>query len=314
MKKIISIALIAAIALFSLCSCLEEIAVYDIKLVYGNGEKNGKLRVRAGEEIEVPEDPVRENYIFCGWYSDAAMTERCDLLTDISSDMILYAKWIPDLEYVNNRFMKVYAKANVMVHSSHLYRDMSVDSSLGSGVIIAHTSDSYYVLTNNHVVHSEGNPMKTEIAVMDAYGEMYEAYIVCSDSDYDLAIVRFKSKTQLSKIEISEGTPERNEPIIAVGHPGGQINVITYGDVVDMEETNIENGGKTSTVTFPVIWHTADIAEGSSGGALLNLDLELIGLNFAAATTEGGEFAYGYAIPADKILEFINENFGSYQN
>lgn len=311
MKRLISIALISVIVLLSLSSCIVMGKSYDITLVYGNGEEDDTLRVYFGGSIEMPEDPVRENYIFCGWFSDAELTRRCDFITDVSSDMLLYAKWIPDFEKVNDSYIKVYGKANVMVLANHLYSGMSEEGSLGSGIIISRLGNSYYVLTNNHVVHSERNPIMSELAVMDAYGDMHNAVVVCSDADYDLAIVRFSTRADFPTVEIADSLPEKNEPIIAVGHPGGQINVISYGEAVDIEEADIENGGKTSDVTFPVIWHTADIFEGSSGGALLNLDLEIIGINFAAATTEDGEFAYGYAIPAPKILEFIDANFNT---
>ena len=64
---------------------------------------------------------------------------------------------------------------------------------------------------------------------------------------------------------------------------------------------------KGENVTFTVLEHNAETNGGSSGGAILNIDLELIGIHYAGSRDSSGNFVRGYAIPIDKIHEFLNK-------
>ena len=90
--------------------------------------------------------------------------------------------------------------------------------------------------------------------------------------------------------------------VVSIGSPNSQTNTVTYGRVIDVLKANGE-----ISLNFKVTYHTAIIGEGSSGGALLNGDLELVGINFAGYASEG--LGNGLSVPVSKVLEFIAPYF-----
>ena len=96
-----------------------------------------------------------------------------------------------------------------------------------------------------------------------------------------------------------------------MGNPLGLNNTVSYGEITEYkayspsaETTNLNN------ISFSVIRATTFIDSGSSGGALLDDNLNLVGINFGSANSVStGEFVRSYAIPALKVREFINLSF-----
>lgn len=185
------------------------------------------------------------------------------------------------------------------------------DITMGSGTIISEDDDSYYILTNNHVIYYDGNSIGLEYKVTDAYMNTYYATLLKKSAEYDLAVLQIKKGNQKLYVFEYEDNVNINDTCIAIGDPKGQISVCTIGKIknyslfnpIDDEELLVK-----SNVCFEVYTHTAKINNGSSGGALLNEKLKLIGINFASAINkETQEFIKGYAIPINKALEFINE-------
>jgi len=101
--------------------------------------------------------------------------------------------------------------------------------------------------------------------------------------------------------------PAVGEEMIALGSPSGQLNAITLGKVLKYSVITIVSAdAEKSNVLFPVIWHTAPMDNGSSGGVIVNHELEIIGVNYAAAS-KNGEFVNGLAVPVTKVLEFLDK-------
>jgi S1-C subfamily serine protease len=203
-------------------------------------------------------------------------------------------------------------KSNVKLSVVHYKRSglgfYPCASSTGSGVIYKRTGNYYFLLTNNHVVNTADETVdKTTLTVFDCYGNASEGELLYSSADYDLAIVRFESEKLLSALEISERIPNEEETVIAVSSPKGQYNTVTFGNVKDFEAVDLEDKGELSKISFPVLWHTAVCDNGSSGGALLDTDLKLIGVNFATAHNSDGSFAFSFAVSGDKLYDFIRE-------
>ena len=318
MKKLISAILLISL-IFALSSCMmPEISTgtgtgteHIVTLSYNNGEADYKFSVGSNERGWCPKDPVREGYIFCGWYKNASLTEPYDFSSALVSSLTLYAKWIPDYEYISAKLADTALKSCVKLYVTHskLF-GTSKEYATGSGVIFKQEGNTYYALTNNHVVSSENASYNnTDILISDAYGNQVRAYVKCQSAEYDLAVVYFTSDVELYTVEMDVRPPDRNEPVIALGHPNGLINVTTYGEVVNIDTAGEGAQNSVSNVTFPVLWHTADVDHGSSGGALLSIDFKLLGVNYATSTKESGEFAYGFAIPTEKVAEFLSENF-----
>ena len=88
--------------------------------------------------------------------------------------------------------------------------------------------------------------------------------------------------------------------VASLGSPNSQQNTITLGKVYMVDSCHGE-----ITLNFPVVYHTALIAHGSSGGALLNDELELVGVNFAGYSQDKS-FDNGLSVPVSKLREFLS--------
>lgn len=169
------------------------------------------------------------------------------------------------------------------------------EKSSGSGIIVAENDDSLLIVTNNHVVEEAD-----DLTVTFVDGTEAEAVIKGLDPDMDLAViaVSLKNLSQETKGAIAVATLgdsdelELGEPVIAVGNALGYGQSVTGGMVSALaRELTFEDGSKG---TF--IQTDAAINFGNSGGALLNLQGEVIGIN---ASKIGGAYVegMGYAIP-----------------
>ena len=199
-------------------------------------------------------------------------------------------------------------KANVMIfnenYSSFLGLNYKENNSYGSGVIYNSDDSYYYVLTNNHVVNYDYEYNNHELIIEDYYFNRYKGEVIYSDAAYDLAIVRFEKNYDLKALTISQEADVRNS-VRSMGNPGSVKNVINNGMINCF--TYIKMNSEESKVDFEVIVHSAPIAGGSSGGALLNSKNEIIGITFAGVFDNNGQFITGYAIPSDKIIEFLSK-------
>lgn len=207
-------------------------------------------------------------------------------------------------------------KANVTVQAKYSNRAfMGVESivgiSNGSGVIIKHTDGEYYVLTNNHVVYSESleeSTSYTNYYVVDYIGTEYQATLVARLSAYDLAIVKFSSEESYTVLSPEQGNSEQGDLVISLGQPEGQSNTITLGNTVGYTRVTLRDTKTSeSNVQFSVLEHDAYINSGSSGGALLDANLNIIGINYAGALDDDGNSVASYAIPVEKIYEFFDK-------
>ncbi len=199
-------------------------------------------------------------------------------------------------------------KSNVMFYNRNYSTFLGIKykeyNTYGSGFIYDEDVNYYYVLTNYHVVTYNYSYNHNELYLEDYLGNKYETEVLSSDINYDLAIVRFKKENRLKVLKFGSNVEVRNS-IKALGNPDSIKNVITNGQITCF--SNINMNSNKSKVNFEVIVHSAKIDGGSSGGALLNTDNEVIGITFAGAFDKNGEFVNGYAIPVEKIKEFINK-------
>jgi Do/DeqQ family serine protease len=172
------------------------------------------------------------------------------------------------------------------------YQRRQTLTSLGSGVII--DGERGLILTNEHVVAQAG-----KIAVVLSDGREFEADIVGTDPESDLAVLRIKTDADLPAIEMGDsGDIMIGETVIAIGNPFGFSNTVTTG-VVSAINRNIRADNR---VYYDFIQTDASINPGNSGGPLLNINGELIGINTAIyAQAEG----IGFAIPINKARKII---------
>jgi len=167
-------------------------------------------------------------------------------------------------------------------------------TSLGSGVII--DGKRGFILTNAHVIERSGN-----IKVVLEDEREFEAKIVGSDPDSDLAVLQIDSPTRLPSIEMGSSDDLMiGETVIAIGNPFGFSHTVTTG-VISAVNRSIRSEQR---VFLDFIQIDASINPGNSGGPLLNINGDLIGINTAIYAKAQG---IGFAIPINKAKKIISD-------
>ena len=178
----------------------------------------------------------------------------------------------------------------------------------GSGIII---SEDGYIVTNNHVVDtSSSNSSYSYYSISDATSvkvklynsdELYDAKIIGKDSQTDLAILKIE-KTGLTAAEFADSDDVTvGEFAMAVGSPLGLDTTVTTG-IVSAVNREVESDG----TTYVCIQTDAAINSGNSGGALVNSDGKVIGINTLKLSGTGVE-GIGFAIPINSTLDVIDD-------
>ena len=172
-----------------------------------------------------------------------------------------------------------------------------VQSGLGSGVII---SEDGYIVTNNHVVDGAD---KLEVLFND--NSTYDAKIIGTDEASDLALIKVDAKG-LSPITFGDSENVKvGEWVLAVGNPFGFNSTVTAG-IVSAKARSLgqsNRGGNLSIESF--IQTDAALNPGNSGGALVNLRGELIGINSAIYSNTGSYSGFSFAIPTTIVKKVI---------
>lgn len=284
---------------------------HSVHFVLNNGSANVTISVVDGTDTleGKPSNPSKEGFIFDCWCSDSDLTTEYDFSTDIKEETYIYARYLVDYEYLTNKITTEVMAANVTIINTKYYNS---SISTGSGIIFkkeqSGSSYKYYALTNNHVVANTGTNFKYSIE--DYKGNTYteadnSVNLVGSSPDYDLAVITFITDAELYVIDMHDTDPSVGTKVVALGQPQGQTNSISYGEV--LKYINVSTADPTtSNITFKVIQHDAYINSGSSGGALLNTDLKLIGINYAGQFNDDGTFKTGATVQISKVKEYLN--------
>ena len=184
----------------------------------------------------------------------------------------------------------------------------STATASGSGIII---SDDGYILTNNHVVSSSTSESNSYYQITDA-GKVtvtlfndeteYEAKIVGQDEQTDLAVIKIE-KTGLTKAEFADSDDVKvGEFAMAVGNPVNMTSTVTTGIVSAVNRKITDSDGKTYTC----IQTDAAINSGNSGGALVNSEGKVIGINTLKLSGTGIE-GIGFAIPINSTTDITSQ-------
>ncbi|WP_035339457.1 MULTISPECIES: serine endoprotease DegQ [unclassified Dickeya] len=159
---------------------------------------------------------------------------------------------------------------------------------LGSGVII--NAEKGYVLTNNHVVN---NADKIQVQLND--GREYDAKLIGRDEQTDIALLQLTDAKNLTEIKMADSDQLRvGDFAVAVGNPFGLGQTATSGIISALGRSGLNLEGLENFIQTD-----ASINRGNSGGALVNLRGELIGINTAILAPSGGNVGIGFAIPSN---------------
>lgn len=170
---------------------------------------------------------------------------------------------------------------------------------LGSGVIVRKTGNKYYVLTNNHVAGSAN-----QITVRLHDGRAFKAELVGGDDRKDIALVSFESDADDIIVAVlgDSDTVQSGDICFAMGTPLGYYSSVTQGII---SATGRSGNGVGNISDF--IQTDAAINQGNSGGALVNIYGEVIGINTWIASQSGGSQGLGFAIPINNVKKAIDD-------
>ena len=169
----------------------------------------------------------------------------------------------------------------------------------GSGVII---SPDGYIITNHHVIDNS-----SEVIVTTNDNKEYEAVIVGSDEVTDVAVLKINSNEKFEYLFFGDSeNSEIGQWVLAVGNPYNLNSTVTAG-IISSKSRDLN---EYDQINQSFIQTDAAVNIGNSGGALVNINGELIGINTAIQSMTGGFVGYSFAIPSNivrKIFEDILE-------
>ncbi|MBR3002405.1 MAG: trypsin-like peptidase domain-containing protein [Clostridia bacterium] len=258
--------------------------------------------------------PEIKNQLFPSTPSTISVAPSSSTSSDGTVTQISLKKYSDTSVYAANKILPsiVGIKVDYTV-SSNLYsffgnptQQKSEASASGSGIII---SDDGYILTNNHIVAtsaeqsyyqvSEANKVTVTLFNDD---KEYEAKIIGKDEQTDLAVIKI-DKTGLSKAEFADSDSIKvGEFAMAVGNPLGMQSSITCGVISAVNREVTDTDGKK----FTLIQTDAAINSGNSGGALVNSEGKVIGINTLKLSGTGVE-GMGFAIPINSTTDITTQ-------
>lgn len=167
------------------------------------------------------------------------------------------------------------------------------ESSLGSGVIVRSNGT---VVTNAHVIRGAD-----ELRVVLNDRREFDAEVIAQDEDLDIAVLQIDPEGEsLPTLRLQQdGDREIGDIVLAIGNPFGVGQTVTSGIISALGRTNVSNSSS-------FIQTDAAVNPGNSGGALVNLSGELIGVNTAIFSRSGGSNGIGFAIPAELVARAVD--------
>jgi S1-C subfamily serine protease len=175
-------------------------------------------------------------------------------------------------------------------------------SGSGSGFVF---DDRGHIVTNNHVVAAARGG---SVSVVGSDGRRITAEVVGTDPNSDIAVLRVTPTAALRPLDLADLSATRvGEPVLAVGSPLGLSGTVTAG-IISALDRQVTLGG---TVRRAAVQTDASINPGNSGGPLVNARGEVVGVNTAIATLEGGgNIGIGFAVPIDQAQQVATNLIG----
>ncbi|XP_044218180.1 serine protease HTRA1 [Thunnus albacares] len=175
------------------------------------------------------------------------------------------------------------------------YSSEEVSVSSGSGFVV---SEDGWIVTNAHVLTN-----KQRIKVELKSGFQYDATVKDVDQKMDIALIKIETDSPLPVLRLGQSSDLRpGEFVVAVGSPFSLQNTVTTGIISTAQRNGLELGFKDSDMDY--IQTDAIINYGNSGGPLVNLDGDVIGINTLKVAA-----GISFAIPADRIRQFLAESY-----
>ncbi|PBQ33332.1 deoxyribonuclease HsdR [Sphingobacteriaceae bacterium] len=247
-------------------------------------------------------NPEQSNVYKLTNYSSSASGGMSDftMAAEKSVNSVVHIKTIS--EQVNNLSYDPFAE---LFFGQPKKQQSYIQQGSGSGVII---SQDGYIVTNNHVIAGSD---KIEVILNDR--RTYEAEVIGADASTDVALLKIKEKNLPFLNYGNSDVVKVGEWVLAVGNPFNLNSTVTAGIVSAKGRNNILNGNKRPIESF--IQTDAAVNPGNSGGALVNTEGELIGINTAIASNNGSYQGYSFAVPVNIVKKVVSDmvEFGTVQ-
>lgn len=229
------------------------------------------------------------NNVFNVGFGDAAETTLREVV-HIRSKIVRQLPQDPFFQYFGDGFWGPH-------YRNQQRSQQQVMEASGSGVII---SDDGYIVTNNHVIEQAA-----EIVVSLYNGRAYKAKLIGTDPSTDLAVVKIDEENLPPAAIANSDDVQVGDWVLAVGNPFNLASTVTAG-IVSAKARNINILTDNSAIES-FIQTDAAVNPGNSGGALVNLKGELVGINTAIATPTGTFAGYAFAVPSNIVKKVMND-------
>jgi Do/DeqQ family serine protease len=174
----------------------------------------------------------------------------------------------------------------------------------GSGVII---SEDGYIVTNNHVISDGDKGLASEITVTLHNRKTYKARVIGSDPNYDLAVLKIDGDKLPFMLYGNSDDVQLGQWVLAVGYPLSLETTVTAGIVSAKGRTIGINSRQGQSPVESFIQTDAAVNQGNSGGALVNTNGQLIGINSAILAPSGTYAGYSFAIPVNLVKKVVSD-------
>jgi serine protease Do len=315
-------------------ACQQEPSKFEVTFDSSGGSIIENMMVEKNEPFLPTEMPKKEGYIFSGWYIDSSTIYPFSFHNGINSNITLHAKWVKDQnelttddvslilnqyllsdleKYLNEEMIatlfekqmtKAIQKAKESVVMINTYRFNKIDGG-GSGVIYKKVDQTYYILTNEHVIDGYTSS-NVEIIIFHGNDEIKipRGSVIIRKKSYanDMAVLTFTYQGELTPIEFGDVEQLKvGQIVFSIGSPLDLPNSTSMGIISFYNRPMIDDINNTITIQ-----HTASINPGNSGGALVDIFGRFIGLNFMSyVDPESGFEGLHFAIQINRILEIL---------
>ena len=232
-------------------------------------------------------------------------TSTTEAVKSIQGAVVSVVNYTEQADSLSDIYSRIFGRQSDSTNQSETELDVYSE---GSGVIYKTDGDVAYLVTNNHVVEGAA---KLEIILSD--GTRVDGELVGADTYSDLAVIKISSENVTTVGQFADSDSlTLGEIAIALGSPLGSeyANSVTQGIVSGLSRTVTLSNDQGETISTNAIQTDAAINQGNSGGPLINIQGQIIGINSSKISTSGSNVAVegmGFAIPSNDVVAIINQ-------
>ena len=288
MKKLVQLTIVACIS--------SIITLGVIYLINPNVIKKEKEDTQAGNALPITQPTAFPSIQFSNQAPTATVSDNLDFVTAAQKSVhaVVHVNKFSERNVVTNSFEYFFG-----INGN--YNDDPVRTGSGSGVII---SSDGYVVTNNHVIEGAD---KIKVTLNDQ--RTYTAQVIGKDPNTDIALMKIK-ETDLPYLTLSDSDQiQLGEWVLAVGNPFNLTSTVTAG-IISAKGRNIDLLSRSKNATNPIesfLQTDAAVNPGNSGGALVNINGDLIGINTAISSQTGAYVGYSFAVPSNLVKKVVED-------